>query len=58
MGEIWIVVAVCSTLKGQCAWSPPSPMPSSVACAAYGRKVQLARKQPMNAFKCLRVEVK
>lgn len=58
MGTIWIAIAVCSTLRGQCAWSPPSPMPSREACAQYARKIQIQRKQPMNAFKCLKVEVK
>ncbi len=57
MGEIWIVTALCLSLKGQCAWSPPAPLPSSVACFAYGRKIQTERKQPMNAFRCLKVEV-
>mgnify|MGYP001604312764 CR=1 FL=1 len=56
--EIWIVIALCSTLKGQCAWSPPAPMPSSEACAQYGRKLQLERGLPMNAFRCLKVEVR
>lgn len=56
--EIWIAIAVCASLKGQCAWSPPAPMPSSVACFQFGRKLQLERKQPMNAFKCLKVEIK
>jgi hypothetical protein len=56
--EIWIVIAVCASLKGQCAWSPPSPMPSREACMAYGRKLQLERKLPMNSFRCLKVEVK
>lgn len=56
--EIWVVIAVCTALKGQCAFSPPSPMPSRVACFAFGRKLQLDRKKPMNAFKCLKVEVR
>jgi hypothetical protein len=56
--EIWIVLAVCAGLKGQCAWSPPAPMPTRVACFAYGRKLQLERKLPMNKFQCLKVDVR
>lgn len=58
MPDIWIVIALCSSLHGQCAFSPPSPMPSRVACFAYGREMQLERKMPMNSFKCLKVEIK
>jgi hypothetical protein len=56
--DIWIVTALCLSLKGQCAWSPPSPMPSRVACTQFGRKLQLERNLPMNSFRCLKVEVK
>lgn len=55
---IWVVLAVCANLKGTCVFSPPEPMPSREACFAYGRKLQLDRKQPMNAFHCIKGEIK
>lgn len=58
MGEIWIVIAVCASLKGQCAWSPPEILPSRAACIAYGRKVQIERKLSVKSFRCLKVEVR
>lgn len=58
MTGFWIAIAVCASLKGQCAWSPPAPMPSPEACAQFGRKLQLERKLKMNSFKCLPVEIK
>jgi hypothetical protein len=56
--DIWVVLALCANLKGQCVWSPPARMPSPEACAQYGRKLQLERKQPMNSFRCTKVEVR
>lgn len=55
---IWLVLATCASLKGTCAYSPPSPMPSREACFQYGRKLQLERKQPMNKFRCIQGEIK
>lgn len=50
----WAVIAVCASLQGQCFYVPPVGLPSSVACAAHGRNVQLARGLPMNEFKCVK----
>lgn len=55
---IWVVLAVCASLKGTCVWSPDHIMPSSVACAQFGRKLQLERGLPMNSFRCRKVEVR
>lgn len=56
--EFWIVLAVCTSLKGTCAFSPPEPLRSPEACAQYGRRLQLSRGLPMNAFECPKIAIK
>lgn len=58
MHEIWVVLAACLNLKGQCVFSPGHILPSSVACFAYGRNLQLDRGLPMNSFECRKLEIK
>jgi hypothetical protein len=53
--EIWAVIAVCASLKGECVWSPHADaVARPPACFAFGRKLQLERKQPMNKFSASR----
>ncbi len=55
MMTFWYVVATCVGLAGDCTFHPREPLPSREACYAYGRKLQLERGLPMNAFRCVKM---
>jgi hypothetical protein len=55
---VYIVIAVCANLMGQCAYSPAYPLISREACTQYGRGLQLKRGLKMNSFHCMRGTVK
>lgn len=49
----WYVRAACADGHGRCTFMPPDrALPTREACFAYGRKIQLERRLPMNDFRC------